>query len=118
MPDHLHCIWTLPAGDADFSSRWQAIKARVARAIPAGEQLSPRRQGKGARGIWQGRFWEHLNRDLNLNYTTGGMRCAFPPYALLRELSPPDFTSFHPGSLACAIVAQVDAIVSGDRARV
>jgi len=22
MPDHLHCIWTLPDGDTDFSSRW------------------------------------------------------------------------------------------------
>ena len=21
LPDHLHCIWTLPAGDVDFSSR-------------------------------------------------------------------------------------------------
>jgi len=25
LPDHLHCIWTLPSGDADFSSRWHAI---------------------------------------------------------------------------------------------
>jgi putative transposase len=51
MPDHLHCIWTLPTGDADFSSRWQAIKSHFARAIPAGEQLSQRRQKKGERGI-------------------------------------------------------------------
>ena len=21
LPDHLHCIWTLPEGDSDFSSR-------------------------------------------------------------------------------------------------
>jgi len=21
MPEHLHCIWTLPPGDADFSTR-------------------------------------------------------------------------------------------------
>jgi putative transposase len=21
LPDHLHCIWTLPVGDADFSTR-------------------------------------------------------------------------------------------------
>src|SRR5688572_5958525 len=33
LPDHLHCIWTLPTGDADFSSRWQAIKAHFARRI-------------------------------------------------------------------------------------
>lgn len=22
MPDHLHSIWTLPAGDTDYSTRW------------------------------------------------------------------------------------------------
>ena len=26
LPDHMHCLWTLPQGDADFSSRWRAIK--------------------------------------------------------------------------------------------
>lgn len=52
LPDHLHCIWTLPDGDADFSTRWRLIKARFARGIPSGE-----------RGIWQRRFWEHALRD-------------------------------------------------------
>ena len=26
LPDHLHCIWTLPPGDADFATRWRLIK--------------------------------------------------------------------------------------------
>ena len=26
LPDHLHCIWTLPPGDADYASRWNVIK--------------------------------------------------------------------------------------------
>ncbi len=26
MPDHLHCIWTLPSNDVDFSTRWRLIK--------------------------------------------------------------------------------------------
>ncbi len=26
LPDHLHCIWRLPEGDGDFSSRWREIK--------------------------------------------------------------------------------------------
>jgi putative transposase len=63
LPDHLHCIWTLPAGDADFSGRWHDIKARFAAKIPQGERLSARRQSKGERGIWQRRFWEHVIRD-------------------------------------------------------
>jgi putative transposase len=63
LPEHLHCIWTLPAGDADFSTRWHDIKARFAAQIPRGEGLSARRWQKGERGIWQRRFWEHVIRD-------------------------------------------------------
>ena len=47
LPDHLHSIWTLPSGDADFSSRWHDIKALFAAKIPAGERLSGRRLKKG-----------------------------------------------------------------------
>ena len=25
LPDHLHCLWCLPEGDADFSTRWQMV---------------------------------------------------------------------------------------------
>ena len=39
LPDHLHCIWTLPSGDADFSTRWQDIKARFAAQLSRGERL-------------------------------------------------------------------------------
>ena len=63
LPDHLHSIWTLPPEDADFSSRWHAIKARFSKGIEPGERLSERRQEKGERGIWQRRFWEHVIRD-------------------------------------------------------
>jgi hypothetical protein len=24
LPDHMHCLWTLPEGDADFPGRWRA----------------------------------------------------------------------------------------------
>ena len=43
MPDHLHCVWQLPKGDADFSTRWGAIKARFS--------MSCRRAGSGNRGF-------------------------------------------------------------------
>ena len=26
LPGHLDCIWTLPPGDTDFSTRWRLIK--------------------------------------------------------------------------------------------
>lgn len=63
MPDHLHAIWRLPEGDADFSTRWRQIKAGFSRALPQTELRSPSRSGKAERGIWQRRFWEHLIRD-------------------------------------------------------
>ncbi len=63
LPDHLHCIWTLPPGDSDFSTRWHDIKSRFAAKVSHGERRSIRRQNKGERGIWQRRFWEHMIRD-------------------------------------------------------
>ena len=51
LPDHLHCLWTLPPGDTDYPSRWRLIKTRVTR-------------WHGAQGsLWQPRYWEHLIRD-------------------------------------------------------
>lgn len=26
LPEHLHCIWTLPEGDANYGIRWSLIK--------------------------------------------------------------------------------------------
>ena len=63
LPEHLHCIWTLPPGDADFKTRWGLIKAGFSRDFPKGERRSASRIKRGERGIWQRRFWEHLIRD-------------------------------------------------------
>jgi putative transposase len=60
MPDHLHCIWTLPEGDADFSVRWGLIKSHFSRSMPDGERISQSRIKRRERGIWQRRFWAHL----------------------------------------------------------
>jgi putative transposase len=63
LPDHLHAIWTLPDGDADFALRWRLLKSTFSRSLPEGEQVSASRRGKGERGIWQRRYWEHTLRD-------------------------------------------------------
>lgn len=63
LPDHLHALWTLPPGDADFATRWMLIKAGFSRQIPPSERRTPSRVSKGERGIWQRRYWEHLIRD-------------------------------------------------------
>jgi putative transposase len=67
MPDHLHCLWELPQGDADYGMRWSIIKRRVTQAcageldISAERSLSQTRRREGA--LWQRRFWEHQIRD-------------------------------------------------------
>jgi putative transposase len=63
LPDHLHAVWTLPQGDADFAVRWRLIKSAFSQSLPAGERISGSRAAKGERGIWQRRYWEHTIRD-------------------------------------------------------
>ena len=63
LPDHMHCIWTLPPGDSDSSGRWRALKKAFTKAVPATEPRSMMRVRRHERGIWQRRFWEHTVRD-------------------------------------------------------
>lgn len=58
LPDHLHAIWTLPKGDADFSTRWRLIKSRFSHGLPKGPLRASHRL-RQERGVWQRRFWEH-----------------------------------------------------------
>ncbi|HDT2542166.1 TPA: transposase [Klebsiella aerogenes] len=50
LPEHMHCIWTLPEGDSDYSGRWRGIKKSFTRALAQSQ-------------IWQPRFWEHAIRN-------------------------------------------------------
>ncbi|WP_199710694.1 REP-associated tyrosine transposase [Noviherbaspirillum cavernae] len=63
LPDHLHAIWRMPEGDADFPLRWSLTKAAFSRALPKTEAIRPSRRMKRERGIWQHRYWEHQIRD-------------------------------------------------------
>ena len=51
MPDHLHAIFTMPPGDADYPTRWMLIKAGFSRQIPKTERINASRRSKGERGI-------------------------------------------------------------------
>jgi putative transposase len=63
LPDHMHCLWTLPEGDADFPGRWRAIKTEFSKSLSTDEKRSPVMASRGERGIWQRRYWEHTIRD-------------------------------------------------------
>ena len=63
LPDHMHCIWTLPEGDEDFPGRWRAIKTLFSKRVPAVERRRETTARRGERGVWQRRYWEHTIRD-------------------------------------------------------
>lgn len=65
LPDHLHCIWTLPPGDADYALRWNMVKRLVSQATrdDIAPMLSASRIKRRESGLWQRRFWEHQIRD-------------------------------------------------------
>lgn len=102
LPDHVHCIWRLPVGDRDFSTRWGAIKSRFTRAVKSRVGLnptlpiSPSKVRKGDAGIWQRRFWEHHIRneqDLSVHIRY----CWFNPvkHGLVAHPAAWPYSSFH-----------------------
>ena len=65
LPDHIHALWSLPDGDADYSGRWRRIKTYFSRRCQPRYDLpvANSRLQKGEKGVWQRRFWEHKIRD-------------------------------------------------------
>jgi putative transposase len=67
LPEHLHCIWTLPEGDRDFSKRWGMIKARFSKqmreSLEQSRKITVSRKTHRETSLWQRRFWEHIIRD-------------------------------------------------------
>lgn len=50
LPEHMHCIWTLPENDSDYSGRWREIKKAFTKSVLV-------------QTVWQPRFWEHTIRN-------------------------------------------------------
>ncbi len=96
LPDHLHAVWTLPEGDADFPTRWRLIKARFSRGLPKSERISVSHEIKRERGIWQRRYWEHRIRD-DGDYRRHVKYCHFNPvkHGLVARVRDWPHSSFH-----------------------
>ena len=67
LPDHLHCIWTLPENDSDYAKRWRIIKQKVSRACSQEYKnenwITESKKKHRESTIWQRRYWEHQIRD-------------------------------------------------------
>jgi putative transposase len=106
LPDHLHCIWTLPKGDADFSTRWRLIKSYFSRQIglvgwveerkPTNTTTSASRLRKNEKAIWQRRFWEHLIRNQeDLRRHVDYIHYNLVKNGLTKTLGDWEYSSFH-----------------------
>lgn len=76
--DHLHCIWTLPGGDAEYSVRWKEIKTCFTKSLGWIAPRSASKIAKGEAGIWHLRFWDHHIRD-DCDFTTHLRYCWWNP---------------------------------------
>ncbi|MBA4421325.1 MAG: transposase [Anaerolinea sp.] len=100
LPEHIHCVWTLPEGDSDYSVRWKEIKRYFTREYQAkygGLDLpgdSRIKRGEGT--LWQRRFWEHAIRDQeDLNRHLDYIHFNPVKHSLVKSVSEWPWSSFH-----------------------
>lgn len=95
LPDHLHCVWTLPVRDCDYSQRWRMIKSRFSMNLPK-RKLRDSHVARQERGIWQRRFWEHHLRH-NAEFETFIRYCWMNPvrHGLVEQPQDWPFSSWH-----------------------
>ena len=64
LPDHVHMLWTMPTGDADYATRIRLVKTSFTKSLGLiGSVANKSRAQKGEREVWQRRYWEHTIRD-------------------------------------------------------
>lgn len=98
LPDHLHCLWTLPEHDANFSTRWRLIKSHFTRHCPD-QYKQPRsisRLRKKEQAVWQRRFWEHqIRNDDDFNRHVGYIHYNPVKHGYVKSLVEWPYSSIH-----------------------
>jgi putative transposase len=100
LPDHIHCIWVLPEGDANYSVRWKEIKRLFTRGyleqVGLGETRNASRLSRGEAAIWQRRFWEHtIHDEKDLNRHRDYIHYNPVKHGLVQNVSDWPWSSFH-----------------------
>ena len=112
LPDHLHCILTLPEGDKSYSRRWSMIKRLVtqrlggAHSAPYGDRnvgcaartnpVSTSRLKRRESNIWQRRFWEHqIHNEKDLNHYRDYLHWNPVKHALVPQVCAWPYSTFH-----------------------
>ena len=96
LPDHMHAVWTEPAGGVWYPERWRRIKARFAHAVadPVQPGAAVRREG----GVWQRRFQERALQSEDA-YRQAIEQCRMNPvkHGLVAEAGQWPYSSFAKG---------------------
>ncbi len=83
LPDHIHCLLTMPLDDADYSTRIRLIKRKFTLLT-------------GKSNVWQKRFWEHWIRN-EKDYTAHFDYIHYNPvkHGLVKQVGDWQYSSFH-----------------------
>jgi len=95
LPDHIHALWQLPDGDADYASRLGLLKSGFSRGLPAAKR-SMSKIRKREKGIWQRRYWEHaIRNDTDLERHVDYIHYNPVKHGLVPRVADWPFSSFH-----------------------
>jgi putative transposase len=96
LPDHLHAVWTLPQGEADYSTRWKRVKAGFTKSVGGTFPRSRSQIAKGEQGLWQRRFWDHHIRNED-DFAHAIHYCWFNPvkHGLVEKIADWPFSTWH-----------------------
>ncbi len=98
LPDHIHCIWTLPENDTDYSTRWRLIKTWFTKHCDRALYIEPdnARKNRNQQAIWQHRYWEHVIRDeTDLINHIAYIHYNPVKHGLVKSVSDWSYSSFH-----------------------
>ncbi len=100
LPDHLHCIWTLPLGDANFSMRWSVIKRLVSLACKQHyhrlDWMTDSKTKHRESTIWQRRYWEHcITTESNYSNCMDYMMINPVKHGLVKQVKDWPYSTFH-----------------------
>ena len=100
LPDHIHCIWTLPDEDSNYSKRWGLIKRGVSVQVKGdfhrADLMSKSKVNKRESTLWQRRFWEHqISNEKDLKAHMDYLHYNPVKHGLVSQLKDWPFSSFH-----------------------
>nr|WP_019215886.1 hypothetical protein [Legionella tunisiensis] len=95
LPEHLHTIWQLPVGDADYSTRWRKIERYFTEALLE-EGIVLHKNHHGEYDLWQRRFWEHrIRNEQDMAQHIDYIHYNPVKHGLVKQVSDWPYSSFH-----------------------